>query len=46
MPIPFGVTAFFQLRTRVQAWETEGLPIDRSSRPERGLEPAANWSAI
>ena len=30
MPIPFGVAAFFQLRTRVQRWETEGLPIDRS----------------
>ncbi len=29
MPIPFGVVAFFQLRTRVQTWETEGLPIDR-----------------
>jgi len=29
MPIPFGVAAFFQLRTRVQHWETEGLPIDR-----------------
>ena len=31
MPIPFGVTAFFQLRTRVQTWETEGLPIDRGA---------------
>jgi uncharacterized protein (TIRG00374 family) len=31
MPIPFGVVAFFQLRTRVQAWETEGLPIDRGA---------------
>ena len=29
MPIPFGVAAFFQLRTTVQRWETEGLPIDR-----------------
>lgn len=31
MPIPFGVVAFFQLRTRVQHWETEGLPIDRDA---------------
>jgi uncharacterized protein (TIRG00374 family) len=29
MPIPFGVVAFFQFRTRVQTWEEEGLPIDR-----------------
>ena len=29
MPIPFGVVAFFQLRTTVQRWEEEGLPIDR-----------------
>ena len=29
MPIPFGVAAFFQLRTRVQHWEEEGLPVDR-----------------
>jgi putative heme transporter len=31
MPIPFGVAAFFQLRKRVQHWETEGLPIDRGA---------------
>jgi putative heme transporter len=31
MPIPFGVAAFFQLRTKVQTWETEGLPIDRGA---------------
>jgi uncharacterized protein (TIRG00374 family) len=31
MPIPFGVVAFFQLRTRVQTWEKEGLPIDRGA---------------
>ena len=29
MPIPVGVVAFFQLRTTVQRWEEEGLPIDR-----------------
>ena len=34
MPIPFGVAAFFQLRTRVHHWETEGLPIDRKPPPE------------
>lgn len=42
MPIPFGVVAFFQLRTRVQNWEEKGLPIDRQPRREPGLEPAAN----
>jgi uncharacterized protein (TIRG00374 family) len=31
MPIPFGAVAFFQLRTRVQAWEKDGLPIDRGA---------------
>jgi uncharacterized protein (TIRG00374 family) len=34
MPIPFGVAAFFQLRTRVQHWESEGLPIDRKPPQE------------
>jgi uncharacterized protein (TIRG00374 family) len=34
MPIPFGVAAFFQLRNRVQHWETEGLPIDRTRPAE------------
>jgi uncharacterized protein (TIRG00374 family) len=29
MPIPFGIAAFFQLRTRVQHWESEGLPVAR-----------------
>jgi uncharacterized protein (TIRG00374 family) len=41
LPIPFGVVAFFQLRTRVHHWEEEGLPIDRGREPERELEPAA-----
>ena len=31
LPIPFGVAAFFQLRNRVNEWETEGLPVDRSA---------------
>jgi uncharacterized protein (TIRG00374 family) len=39
MPIPFGVVAFFQLRTRVAHWEAEGLPIDRQSQAGRELEP-------
>jgi uncharacterized protein (TIRG00374 family) len=39
MPIPFGVVAFFQLRTRVQGWEEKGLPIDRRPQPEAELEP-------
>jgi uncharacterized protein (TIRG00374 family) len=34
MPIPFGVAAFFQLRTRVQHWESEELPIDRKQPPQ------------
>ena len=41
MPIPFGVVAFFQLRTRVQHWETEGLPIDRRPLREGPVERAA-----
>jgi uncharacterized protein (TIRG00374 family) len=41
LPIPFGVVAFFQLRTRVHHWEETGLPIDRGREPERELEPAA-----
>jgi uncharacterized protein (TIRG00374 family) len=36
MPIPFGVVAFFQLRTTVQEWEESGLPIDR--RPQQDLQ--------
>jgi uncharacterized protein (TIRG00374 family) len=36
MPIPPGIVAFFQLRTTVQRWEEEGLPIDR----RRGPAPA------
>jgi uncharacterized protein (TIRG00374 family) len=40
MPIPFGVAAFFQLRTTVQRWEAEGLPIDRRPRADAELEPA------
>jgi uncharacterized protein (TIRG00374 family) len=44
MPIPFGVAAFFQLRTRVQHWEAEGLPIDRE-RP-RELVPEAHGGVL
>ena len=29
LPIPFGVVAFFQLRTRVHEWEEGELPVDR-----------------
>jgi uncharacterized protein (TIRG00374 family) len=39
MPIPFGVVAFFQLRTTVQRWEDEGLPVDRDPRSSGDLEP-------
>jgi uncharacterized protein (TIRG00374 family) len=41
MPIPFGAVAFFQLRTKVQEWEAQGLPIDRGARTERELGVAA-----
>ncbi|MGB7587411.1 MAG: lysylphosphatidylglycerol synthase transmembrane domain-containing protein [Solirubrobacterales bacterium] len=34
MPIPPGIVAFFQLRSRVQEWEEEGLPIDRRPQAE------------
>jgi uncharacterized protein (TIRG00374 family) len=41
MPIPFGVAAFFQLRTRVQRWGVEGLPIDRRATIQSEvLEPS------
>ncbi len=42
LPIPFGIVAFFQLRTRVQGWEEEGLPIERTARPVTEMEPAAH----
>ncbi|HEU4943926.1 MAG TPA: lysylphosphatidylglycerol synthase transmembrane domain-containing protein [Solirubrobacterales bacterium] len=39
LPIPPGIVAFFQLRSRVQHWEEEGLPVDRGSPREEQLEP-------
>lgn len=39
LPIPFGLIAFFQLRTRVHEWEVKGLPVERSPQAERELEP-------
>jgi uncharacterized protein (TIRG00374 family) len=41
LPIPPGIVAFFQLRARVQHWEEEGLPIDRSGPSASRLEPAS-----
>jgi uncharacterized membrane protein YbhN (UPF0104 family) len=41
LPIPPGIVAFFQLRSRVHEWEEKGLPIDRQPRPEERLEPAS-----
>jgi len=41
LPIPPGIVAFFQLRSRVQDWEDGGLPVDRQPRPEQQLEPAS-----
>jgi uncharacterized membrane protein YbhN (UPF0104 family) len=42
MPLPPGIVAFFQLRSRVQRWEGEGLPIERGARARAGLEAAAH----
>src|SRR4051794_15728839 len=42
MPIPPGVVAFFQLRTTVHHWETEGLPIERGGEATSDLEPAVS----
>jgi uncharacterized protein (TIRG00374 family) len=42
LPIPLGIAAFFQLRSRVQHWEEEGLPVDRGQPREHRLEPAHN----
>jgi uncharacterized membrane protein YbhN (UPF0104 family) len=41
LPIPPGIVAFFQLRVRVQHWEEEGLPIDRTGPSKSRLEPAS-----
>jgi hypothetical protein len=40
MPIPPGVVAFFQLRSRVHLCEEEGLPIERGGSATSELEPA------
>lgn len=45
MPIPLGIVAFFQLRTTVQRWETEGLPIDRGRHLKGAPEPAETGKA-
>jgi uncharacterized membrane protein YbhN (UPF0104 family) len=42
MPIPFGIVAFFQLRSRVQEWEEKGLPIKRGRKREAELEPVSS----
>ncbi|HEY8083445.1 MAG TPA: lysylphosphatidylglycerol synthase transmembrane domain-containing protein [Solirubrobacterales bacterium] len=43
MPIPLGIVAFFQLRSRVQEWEETGLPVDRKNKqPESELEPVSS----
>jgi uncharacterized protein (TIRG00374 family) len=42
LPIPFGIVAFIQLRSRIQQWEQEGLPVDRQPRPKPKFEPASN----
>lgn len=45
MPIPLGIVAFFQLRTTVQHWEDEGLPIDRGRHLKGAPEPAETGEA-
>jgi uncharacterized protein (TIRG00374 family) len=42
MPIPLGIVAFFQLRSRVQQWEEGGLPIERNLQAEPKPAPAGN----
>lgn len=45
MPIPPGIVAFFQLRTTVKRWETEGRPIERGGNAESDLEPVVGGVA-
>ena len=42
MPIPAGIVAFFQLRSTVQRWEEEGLPIERGTQREPDLETVSS----
>lgn len=39
LPIPPGIVAFFQLRTRVGIWDKEGRPVERGGPPQAA--PAA-----
>ena len=45
LPIPLGIVAFFQLRTTVQHWEGEGLPIDRGRHLKGAPEPVETGKA-
>jgi uncharacterized protein (TIRG00374 family) len=42
LPIPPGIVAFFQLRSRVAHWEAEGLPIDRGHPPRGAPAPVGS----
>ncbi len=42
MPIPPGIVAFFQLRSRVQEWEETQLPTERHQAPKPVLDAAAD----
>jgi len=42
LPIPPGIVAFFQLRSRVQQWEEEGLPSDRTAEPDAEAAAISN----
>jgi putative heme transporter len=45
MPIPLGIVAFFQLRTTVQRWDAEGLPIDRGRHLKGAPAPVETGKA-
>jgi uncharacterized protein (TIRG00374 family) len=42
LPIPLGIVAFFQLRSRVQHWEEGDLPIDRRKPREPEPQPVSS----
>jgi uncharacterized protein (TIRG00374 family) len=45
LPIPPGIVAFFQLRSRVAQWGEEGLPIDRGREPRPAPAPIGSSGA-
>ena len=45
LPIPPGVVAFFQLRSRVHEWESDGLPIERGRHLQEAPAAAGTGEA-